>query len=389
MGAAAPGADIAAEWERLIHPDDWDANLAHRERLRRGEPSEVRYRLCGYDGVVRWIEAQARSVQRAGACSSRDRRDVTRQVEAEQALASAREEVDRLAAVNGQTRCRRADRAGQPTQAACSGRPTRLRPGGPWLMALFDLDGFKRYNDTLAIRPATSCWCGSPRGSPRRCRKARRSGSGATSSWCWRPRTAMSRRCSPRAARRSRRAATASRHRLLRCRLPARGDGGRRRRARPLRPAPVQREEPAHDRRGRPQDVLLEALGAAGAEPGAARGGRREACARRGDPLVPRSRGARPPQAGRAPPRHRQDRDPRLGAREAGTTHRPTSGSSSVATRSSASGSSTRHRPSATLRRSSVPRTRMSTAPAIRTVCAATRSRWRPGSSRPATRTRR
>ena len=35
MGGHFPpcGADTAAEWERLIHPDDWDAHLAHRARL--------------------------------------------------------------------------------------------------------------------------------------------------------------------------------------------------------------------------------------------------------------------------------------------------------------------------------------------------------------------
>ena len=69
-GEPPPGTDIAAEWERLIHPDDWDAHLAHRDRLRRGEPSEVRYRLRGYDGVVRWINASTRPVRRDGACSS-------------------------------------------------------------------------------------------------------------------------------------------------------------------------------------------------------------------------------------------------------------------------------------------------------------------------------
>ena len=31
MGGHPPqGTDIASEWERLIHPDDWDQHLAHR-----------------------------------------------------------------------------------------------------------------------------------------------------------------------------------------------------------------------------------------------------------------------------------------------------------------------------------------------------------------------
>ena len=149
-GEPPPGTDIAAEWERLIHPDDWDAHLAHRDRLRRGEPSEVRYRLRGYDGVVRWINASTRPIRRDGSVFVDGIvSDVTRQVEAEQQLAGAREQLDRLAAVN----------EFQALHDALTGLGNRrkllvrldeaLADGRPWLMALFDLDGFKLYNDTF------------------------------------------------------------------------------------------------------------------------------------------------------------------------------------------------------------------------------------------------
>ena len=41
-GQPPPGADAASEWERLIHPDDWDAHLAHRDRLRLGARASSR-----------------------------------------------------------------------------------------------------------------------------------------------------------------------------------------------------------------------------------------------------------------------------------------------------------------------------------------------------------
>jgi diguanylate cyclase (GGDEF)-like protein/putative nucleotidyltransferase with HDIG domain len=149
-GDPPPGTDIAAEWERLIHPDDWDAHLAHRDRLRRGEPSEVRYRLRGYDGVVRWINASTRPVQKDGSVFVDGIvSDVTRQVEAEQQLAGAREQLEHLAKVNEY----------QALHDALTGLGNRrklllhldkaLADGRPWLMALFDLDGFKNYNDTF------------------------------------------------------------------------------------------------------------------------------------------------------------------------------------------------------------------------------------------------
>jgi diguanylate cyclase (GGDEF)-like protein len=151
MGGRTPvGADTAAEWERLIHPDDWDLHLAHRERLRRGEPSDVRYRLRGYDGVVRWISARTRST-REGTTIVVDGivSDVTREVEAELRLAAALEQLELLAAANAQ----------QALHDALTGLGNRRKlllhleaafaSGGPWLLALFDLDGFKRYNDTF------------------------------------------------------------------------------------------------------------------------------------------------------------------------------------------------------------------------------------------------
>ncbi|MBA3842808.1 MAG: diguanylate cyclase [Actinobacteria bacterium] len=151
MGGHPPdGADAAAEWERLIHPEDWDEHLAHRERLRRGESSEVRYRLRGYDGVVRWIHARTRPIHKGGkVIVDGIVSDVTRQVEAEQQLARALAELEKLSSINEQQALH------DPLTGLGNRRKLLLRldaaleRGGDLLMALFDLDGFKRYNDTF------------------------------------------------------------------------------------------------------------------------------------------------------------------------------------------------------------------------------------------------
>ncbi len=149
-GQPPPGTDAAAEWERLIHPDDWNEHLAHRERLRRGEPSEVRYRLRGYDGVVRWISARTRPIHKDGSVFVDGIvSDVTAQVEAEQQLAEALEQLETLSARNEQHALHDALTGLGNRRKLLARLDTALAQGGPLLMALFDLDGFKRYNDTF------------------------------------------------------------------------------------------------------------------------------------------------------------------------------------------------------------------------------------------------
>jgi diguanylate cyclase (GGDEF)-like protein len=149
-GQPPPGTDPAAEWERLIHPDDWDAHLAHRDRLRRGEPSEVRYRLCGYDGVVRWIHARTRPAHADGRVFVDGVVwDVTRQVENELALARAREQLELLASLNEQHALHDSLTQLGNRRKLLPRLEAALASGDPWLMVLFDLDGFKQYNDTF------------------------------------------------------------------------------------------------------------------------------------------------------------------------------------------------------------------------------------------------
>jgi diguanylate cyclase (GGDEF)-like protein len=149
-GQPPPGTDTAAEWERLIHPDDWGEHLAHRRRLRLGEPSQVRYRICGYDGVVRWVHARAHSVHKDGRVFVDGIvSDVTRQVEAENQLSLAREQLERMASENEQHALHDALTGLGNRRKLLPRLDAALTSGESWLMALFDLDGFKRYNDTF------------------------------------------------------------------------------------------------------------------------------------------------------------------------------------------------------------------------------------------------
>ena len=151
MGGALPAeADAANEWERMIHPEDFGEHLAHRERLRAGQPSEVQYRLVGYDGVTRWIRAKTKPshvdgrVFVDGIVS-----DVTVEVAREQELAEAQAALRALADVN----------AHQALHDALTGLGNRrkladdlervLEGEEHTILVLFDLNGFKQYNDAF------------------------------------------------------------------------------------------------------------------------------------------------------------------------------------------------------------------------------------------------
>jgi two-component system cell cycle response regulator len=152
-GEVPPGGDVAREWERLIHPEDWDEHLAHRDRLSRGEPSEVIYRLRGYDGRTRWIHARTRS-HREGSRLFVDGivSDITARREAEEALLLAQQELRRQLELNahqathdpltglGNRRKLLAD-----LEAVLADDAARERA----VFVLCDLDGFKLYNDTF------------------------------------------------------------------------------------------------------------------------------------------------------------------------------------------------------------------------------------------------
>ncbi len=63
LGGADPD-DEMANWEAALHPEDRAAYDAFNARLGAGEPAEVEYRLCGADGVTRWVHDRAATRRR-------------------------------------------------------------------------------------------------------------------------------------------------------------------------------------------------------------------------------------------------------------------------------------------------------------------------------------
>ena len=154
MGGQPPeGADVAEEWMRMIHPDDRPAYDDHSRRLAVGRPSEVLYRLRGYDGVTRWLNSRARPRQ------SDDRlladgivSDVTRRVEVESALLVAEQSLREQLKVN-EHQARHDYLTGLGNRRLLVADLERLAAAAteddPVMLVVLDLDGFKRYNDTF------------------------------------------------------------------------------------------------------------------------------------------------------------------------------------------------------------------------------------------------
>jgi len=103
-----PGKLNAQTWRRLFQPDDLArAIAAWRHSLATGEPFEIEYRLRRADGMWRWCLSRASPMRDAetgvilrwfGTCT-----DIQDLVEAREALARSRAELERLVAERGET----------------------------------------------------------------------------------------------------------------------------------------------------------------------------------------------------------------------------------------------------------------------------------------------
>lgn len=154
MGGQPPeGADVAEEWLRMIHPDDRPAYDDHVRRLADGKASEALYRLRGYDGATRWLNARARPRQSdQGLLADGIVSDVTRRVEAESALAVAEQSLrDQLRLNEHQARHDHLTGLGNRRLlvADLEHLAAAATEDDPALLVVLDLDGFKGYNDTF------------------------------------------------------------------------------------------------------------------------------------------------------------------------------------------------------------------------------------------------
>ena len=236
---------------------------------------------------------------------------------------------------------RRLARTGADRSAHGPGQPTafdrgparrlpRGRRGEPWELVLYDLNGFKRYNDTFGHPPATRCWRASSGKLSERGRRptAPPTAWAATSSAC-------SRRVGAPAPRRSSRRHLEALVRAGRGLLdidaaygvrqhPRRGRASRRRDHAARRPAPVRAQGPARESSAVHQlrDVLLQAFQERDPDLQEHLRGRRRTGARRRPAHGHGRRGPRRPRARRRAARRRQDRDPRCDPRQAGPARR-------------------------------------------------------------------
>jgi PAS domain-containing protein len=60
LGPLPEGADEELAWEEAVHPEDRGGYAAFTDACRRGEASEIEFRLVGVDGVTRWVWERAR-----------------------------------------------------------------------------------------------------------------------------------------------------------------------------------------------------------------------------------------------------------------------------------------------------------------------------------------
>jgi diguanylate cyclase (GGDEF)-like protein len=141
-----PDVDPEDAWEACIHPDDRAAYDDALERQRRGERTELEYRLCGYRGSERWVweRCHPRALPDGRVLVDGIVTDITRRRQLEDELTATR---DRLAA-----QLRTDPLTGLPNRldftahldaaaAEAGGR------GGAFGVLFIDLDGFKQIND--------------------------------------------------------------------------------------------------------------------------------------------------------------------------------------------------------------------------------------------------
>ncbi|CAM3903959.1 sensor domain-containing diguanylate cyclase [Tsukamurella ocularis] len=143
--------DTTLEWERRVHPDDFASALRAMNRHMRGETAEYHceHRIRTRSGHYLWVRGRGRVIERADDGTIvriiGSQTDITAEVAERRALQDAAEELVRLAEIDELTGI--ANRRGF-ARALDAALRDATESGDTVHLALIDVDGFKRYNDT-------------------------------------------------------------------------------------------------------------------------------------------------------------------------------------------------------------------------------------------------
>jgi len=153
LGGLPDGVDPVEAWDSRVHPDDWDAMQEAYARRQTGESNNVEYRLCGFDGVTRWVSDRGYVEQLPDGTLVIDGivSDVTARRLAEEQLEQALSDLQQ-ARLDAELRARTDYLTGLPNRAhlaeALAAELNRAdRADGSTCLALVDIDHFKAIND--------------------------------------------------------------------------------------------------------------------------------------------------------------------------------------------------------------------------------------------------